>query len=201
MTHSVNKITILNGSSIEGYPITSPKEREHFTGISIDTTGEYIQTGTKHIACLCSELQGKRSQIHKQFYEHVNLFLANKERILSDSRMFLTPVYIDNAMSVTGRSGFQNATLGVYLEWWLHHTDASIDRNGNPIWYISGSPLSGSHACSSVDREGRKYDACLKGRFRDVWESFMEVNKRYSDVKDKYQAYNLKEVIEMLTTA
>lgn len=198
MTHSSNTFTLLDGSQIEGYPLTAPVKTVNFSGLSIDTTGEYLQVGSKRNCEPDSDYAENRSRIHRQFYEHVNLFIENKDRILSDSRMFLCPIEVENAMAFTGRSGFQNATLGVYLEWWLHHAEASIDSNGNPIWFISGSPLSGAHACSSVDRENKSQEAKLKGRFRDVWESFMEVNKRYTEEKSKYQSYSIEEVINLM---
>lgn len=132
------------------------------------------------------------------FYEHAHLFLANADKILSDSRMFLAPVNVVNGMAYTGTSGFQSPTLGVYVEWWLHYKEASIDKDGCLIWYIAGSPLSGRNACKSVDNKGNIQQAQLNGSFSSVWRSFIEVNNRYNESKSRYMAYDLNTIVEML---
>ena len=69
---------------------------------------------------------------------------------------------------------------------------------GRPIWFVSGSPLSGSHACSSVDSKCKTHKSVLNGRFRDVWRSFVEVNTRYDEAKSRFMAYSLEKVIFLL---
>lgn len=196
-----DKITLIDGSQLDCYPIALPPEETVSGEFSLDTTGKYLQVGKKPHFVTDKELAERRKQEKidaKLFYEHIHLFLANADKILSDSRLFLSPVNVVNGLAYTGTSGFRRPTLGVYIEWWLYHKDASIDAKGNPIWFISGSPLSGRNACSAVDRKGKTHRAQLNGRFSAVWRSFMEVNTRYTEVKGRYMTYDLREVIDIL---
>ena len=195
------KIALIDGSQLDCYPIALPSEETVSGEFSLDTTGEYLQVGKKPHFVTDKELAERRKQEEidaKLFYEHIHLFLANADKILSDSRLFLSPVNVVNGLAYTGTSGFHKPTLGVYVEWWLYHKDASIDSNGRPIWFISGSPLSGSHACSTVDRKGKTHRAQLNSSFSAVWSSFTKVNNRYNAFKGRYMAYDLKEVIDIL---
>lgn len=195
------KIALIDGSQLDCYPIALPPEETVSGEFSLDTTGKYLQVGKKPHFVTDKELAERRKQEKidaKLFYEHIHLFLANADKILSDSRLFLSPVNVVNGLAYTGTSGFHKPTLGVYIEWWLYHKDASIDANGRPIWFISGSPLSGSNACSAVDRKGKTHRAQLNGSFLAVWSSFAEVNNRYNEFKGRYMAYELREVIDIL---
>ena len=195
------KIALIDGSKLDCYPIALPSEETVSGEFSLDTTGKYLQVGKKPHFVTDKELAERRKQEEidaKLFYEHIHLFLANADKILSDSRLFLSPVNVVNGLAYTGTSGFRRPTLGVYIEWWLYHKDASIDAKGNPIWFISGSPLSGRNACSTVDRKGKTHRAQLNGSFSAVWGSFAEVNNRYNEFKGRYMAYDLKEVIDIL---
>lgn len=196
-----DSITLIDGSILECYPAAIPSDEIVSGGLSLDTSGEYLTVGKKAHFVPDKELKGRRKQEQmdaKMFYEHTHLFLANAERILSDSRLFLASVHVANGLAYTGTSGFQKPTLGVYIEWWLYHKEASIDAKGRPIWFISGSPLSGSNACSAVDRKGKTHRAELNGSFSSVWSSFTKVNNRYNEAKGRYMAYNLSEAIEIL---
>lgn len=196
-----DNITLLDGSQLDCYPIALPHVETVSGDFSLDTTGQYLQIGKKPHFTTDKELTERRKQEEidaKLFYEHAHLFLANADKILSDSRIFLAPVNIVNGLAYTGTSGFRKPTLGVYIEWWLYHKDASIDAKGHPIWFISGSPLSGSNACSAVDRKGKTHRAQLNGSFSAVWSSFVKVNNRYNKFKGRYMAYELREVIDIL---
>lgn len=195
------KITLIDGSQLDCFPIAISSEESISGEFSLDTTGQYLQAGKKPHFVTDKEIVERRKQEEidaRLFYEHAHLFLANAEKILSDSRLFLAPVNIVNGLAYTGTSGFHKPTLGIYIEWWLYHKDASIDAKGCPIWFISGSPLSGSHACSAVDRKGKTHRAQLNGSFMAVWRSFVEVNNRYNAFKGRYMAYDLQEVIDIL---
>jgi hypothetical protein len=195
----LDKITLIDGSELECYPIALQPEVVESENLTLDTTGEYLQIGNKPKPIAhTEEYKAEREEAQKLFYEHAHLFLANADKILSDSRLFLAPVGVVNGLAYTGTSGFRNPTLGIYIEWWLYHKEAAIDAKGLPIWFISGSPLSGRNACCTVDRKGKTHKAHLNGRFMDVWKSFMEVNTRYAEVKQKYMSYTLQEVIELL---
>lgn len=193
----IDTITLIDGSELECYPIAHQPDTIQADTLSLDTTGEYLRIGSKPVATT-EDYKAERAKAERLFYEHVNLFLANADCILSDSRLFLAPVGIVNGLAYTGTSGFNHPTLGVYVEWWLHHKDASIDAKGRPIWFISGSPLSGANACSTVDRNGKTHKALLNGNFMSVWRSFMEVNTRYTVAKQRYFAYSLQEVVDLL---
>lgn len=196
-----DKITLIDGRQLDCYPIAFPSDEIVSSEFSLDTTGQYLQIGTKPHFTTDKELAERRKQEEideKLFYEHAHIFLANTDKILSDSRLFLTPVNVVNGLAYTGTSGFRKPTLGVYIEWWLYHKDASIDAKGHPIWFISGSPLSGGNACSAVDRKGKTHRAQLNSSFSAVWSSFVEVNNRYNEFKGRYMAYELREVIDIL---
>ena len=71
--------------------------------------------------CHREELHQSRSDEEREkevklFLNNAFLFLKNKDRIMSDSRMFLCPVPIQNELAYTGTSGFHHPALGVYLE-------------------------------------------------------------------------------------
>lgn len=196
-----NQINLIDGSELECYPIALQPEVAETDNLALDTTGQYLQIEKKPHFDTDKEIEARRKQEAvdaKLFYEHAHLFLANADKILTDSRLFLAPVHIVNGLAYTGTSGFRKPTLGVYIEWWIYHKDASIDAKGRPIWFISGSLLSGGNACSAVDRKGKTHRAQLNGRFSTVWRSFMEVNTRYTEVKGRYMAYDLREVIDIL---
>ena len=108
--------------------------------------------------------------------------------------MFFAPVNIQNGLAYTGISGFRNPTLGIYIEWWLNFVDESHD-NGNPVWFISGSPLSGCNACSCADPSGQHIRMSKKKPFWDVWTTFKDINTRYTEAKQLYEACSLEEVI------
>lgn len=196
MENKTNSFELLDGSKLTGYPTTNP-QAPISNAFTLDTTGQYLSFGRKP-AKGPQQDEEKRQLGHRLFYENITLFLANADRILSDSRLFLAPVPVQNGLAYTGTSGFHRPTLGVYIEWWLYYKEDSIDRKGRPIWYISGSPLSGRNVCASVDRKGKTHRAELNGRFSSVWGTFTDVNARYDKAKSRFLAYSLEEVIALL---
>ena len=104
-----DKITLIDGSKLDCYPIALPSEETVSGEFSLDTTGEYLQVGKKPHFVTDKELAERRKQEEidaKLFYEHIHLFLANADKILSDSRLFLSPVNVVNGLAYTGTSGF-----------------------------------------------------------------------------------------------
>ncbi len=101
------------------------------------------------------------------FYSNVNLFLDNADVILNDSRMFLAPVYC-------GKTCFTRSvpTLGVYVEFWRKCREMSVEKNGLPIYYISGNPMTGSHACAALTLHGVTVKPTLKICFIDLLKLF-----------------------------
>lgn len=188
-------IELLNGTILPCYPKDKPS-KPISGALSIDTTGEYLSTSSQ------PKVIQRQSplELATPFLDCIALFFSHHEQILSDSRLFLTPVPIQNGLAYTGISGFLNPTLGIYIEWWQHFYNESHDKDGNPIWFISGSPLSGSHACASVNMDGVSLSRChLQGSFMKTWHSFMDVNNRYNEAKANAEAYSLSESIEILS--
>ena len=167
--------------------------------LQLDTTGQYLSIGGKPKSPKeTDELKAIRQYNHHLFTENAWFLLDNAEQIFSDSRMFLAPVNIVNGLAYLGTGPFKNPTLGVYLEWWLNYREAAVDAKGNLVWYISGSPLSGSNCCSSVDRDGQHLPISQHTRFLDIWRSFSEVNNRYNEAKQRCESYTLEEVLVIL---
>lgn len=196
MNTKIDSFELLDGSILEGYPIVCPSIPES-NELQFDTTGQYLSLDHKPEKT-SKEKEKERQRGHSLFYENIPLFLANTDRILGDSRLFLAVVPVQNGLAYTGTSGFQQPTLGIYIEGGFIIRIAPSYSKGRPIWFISGSPLSGSHACSSVDSKGKTHKSVLNGRFRDVWRSFVEVNTRYDEAKSRFMAYSLEEVISLL---
>lgn len=196
MDNKTNFFELLDGSKLDGYLSANPLTPVS-NAFAFDTTGQYLSIGRKP-ARTPKNNEAERQRGHKLFYKNVPLFLANADKILSDSRLFLAPVPFQNGLAYTGTSGFHRPTLGVYIEWWLYYKENSIDHNGRPIWYISGSPLSGCNVCASVDRKGNDHQAKLNGRFSSVWGTFTDVNARYDKAKSRFIAYSLEEVVALL---
>ena len=104
-----DKITLIDGSLLECYPIVPEPEVTESDDFSLDTTGQYLQVGRKPHLATDKELEERRRQERidaKLFYGHAYLFLDNAERILSDSRLFFAPVHVVNGLAYTGTSGF-----------------------------------------------------------------------------------------------
>ena len=170
---------LTNGVCIEAFPKVEQPEK-----IELDATEQQL-------------LDQKRFAL---FLQYTHRLIAESDRILADSRMFLAPVPIRNGLAYTGTAGLRNPTLGVYIEWWRNHKCAwAEDKRGalRPLYYIAGSPLSGCNKCAYIGPEG---DGCTVSvyPFSPVWRSFMSVNAHYTEAKQLYEAYSLEEVIEIL---
>ena len=193
------KLVLLEGREIELYPKEEKAEKGVDSDLRLDSSGIYLRLGgNPKIEQEDFYKRIERQYNHHIFFENAWFFLEHAEEILSDSRMYLTPVKIQNGIAYTGTSGFQHPTLGIYLEWWLNFKEAAIDGNGNPIWYISGSPLSGNNCCKAATMQGDSVKINQRTPFLDIWTSFCKVNNRYNEVKLNYEAYSLEEVLIML---
>lgn len=191
-----NRFQILNGTWLEGYPLQTAGDAINGE-LQLDTTGEYLSL---------SESKPKQrryktpSEICRPFYSRASLFWQNRERIFADSRMFLAPVPACNGMAYTGAAGFNDPTLGIYLEWWERYEAAHFfDEKGEEwfMWFISGSPLSGANGCAAANTKGQSKGTSARP-FLPVWRSFVEVNNRYKDIKPIYDAYSFEQVVELL---
>ena len=198
--HPCGKIILTNGRELDCYPLDCPPSVIKKDELALDTTGEYLRTkqgGKKEPKCMSPVNEPWRDLFFKEafsLYEH-------REAIFSDSRMFLTPLPFKNNLAFTGTSGLQDATLGIYLEWWETCEQSILrDKDGNVsalTYLIAGSPMSGSNHCSAVRRDGRT-EVFHFAPFSTIWGSFMSINTRYTEAKQIYRAYTLEETIEKL---
>lgn len=202
MMKNTHLITLLNGRELLCYPkaeLSSPIDNQ----MKLDTTGQYLTIGRRKPVMKPTppELEKQRKAAVKFFTDHAFFFLDHREKILSDSRMFLAPVPVENGIAYTGTSGFRCPTLGVYVEWWMTCAPAIIGRYRKDTWlvyHIAGSPLSGRNCCGIVSTNGECRSECLSNPFSTIWRSFVEVNTRYDKAKACYEAYSLEEVVKLL---
>ncbi len=171
--HPEGKIQLLDGTALDCYPLGRPAAPQR--------------------------AEVKEAE-EKLFFSNAFRFLQYRDRIMSDSRMFLCPVPIQSGIAYTGTSGFQRPTLGIYLEWWLNCERAlTCDENGTKklVYQINGSTLSGMNKCGVVDTNG-KTETKYVFSFSSLWSSFIRINSRYDEAKSLYEAYSLKRVVEIL---
>lgn len=176
---SNDTITLLNGTVLDCYPLQ--------------------QTEDKVENELNPSENGQEKEI-SLFLHNAFRLLHHRDRIMSDSRMFLCPVPIQGGLAYAGTGGFENPTLGVYLEWWLNCESALIGDVGKTDWLvyrIAGSPLSGANQCGIVNKNG-KTDIKDIRPFSPLFSSFAGINNRYKKAKELNQAYTLKQVVEIL---
>lgn len=194
----VNGIKLQDGRIIQGYPIQQDAVMEEAKKTPVlDKTGVYFSIKKKPAKPKPTDEEERNLQ--KLFTDNAFLILANRERILSDSMMLLTPVYVRNGLAYSGT--FQTATLGVYIEWWMCAPYSVLfdekDDTMALIWYLSGSPLSGGNLCSMVTEDG-KTETVKVPFFKKIWPKFTDILADYHDAKELYQAYTLPEVIDIL---
>ena len=194
-----NYLELTDGICVEAYLKDVLPERIIPDTIGPDTTGEFLRMGTKHRRSkpIATCTDGAELNL---FLGSAHRLIAAGDRIMSDSRMFLAPIPICSGLAYMGTSGMRNPTLGVYIEWWRNHACAwTRDHLGvlQPIYFISGSPLTGCNECAYVDPSGESHTTSVP-HFSNVWRSFARVNTHYTEAKQLYDAYTLAEVIDML---
>ena len=196
--HPDGKIVLLDGTVLDCHPADAPSVNAEPFGLRPDASGVYLRTG---------DGGPSGSSVSPAPWEELFLreafFLYGRRRdILSDSRMFLTPLPFRNNLAYSGTSGLSGATLGIYLEWWDSCPGAVLRETGGRAWaltyFLAGSPLSGSNRCEAVLRDGSSMHVSFPGPFRDLWSSFMSVNMRYHGVKGLYRAFTLEETVSRL---
>ena len=194
------KIILADGRMLDCHPLAEqdPEKVEADT-LELDKTGQYLIIGGRKPAPVPKPSAAVEEQ-RQLFVSNAFYLLAHKERILSDSRMFLCPVAIQNGIAYTGTSGFRKPTLGVYLEWWgLVEGAMRIDKNGcrSLVYQLAGSPLSGMNKCCAVREDGQQEIVTLSS-FGAHWGPFMKLNQRYTEAKQLYQSYTLQQVLDIL---
>lgn len=194
------KIILIDGRILDCYPLAGQKpETIEPDSLELDKTGQYLIIGRRKPTPVAQPSATVEEQ-RQLFISNAFYLLAHKERILSDSRMFLCPVAIQNGIAYTGTSGFRKPTLGVYLEWWgLVEEAMRTDKNGcrSLVYQLAGSPLSGRNSCGAI-REDGKTEAVSLSSFGRHWGPFMKLNQRYTEAKQMYQAHTLQEVLDIL---
>ena len=192
-----NGIRLQDGRVIQGFPIQDATVGEAKSVTAFDTTGEYFSIRKKPAKPKPTDEEEKALQ--KLFTDNAFLILANRERILNNSRMLLTPLCVRNGLAYSG--AFQTATLGVYIEWWTNAPYSVLfdekDDAMSLIWYVSGSPLSGGNLCANVTEDG-KTETVKVPFFIKLWPKFVDILADYREPKKLYQTYTFPEVIDIL---
>ena len=115
-------IELIDGTRIEAFPKAVQPETIKEDKFVLDTTGEYLQIGhRKRKPKRTTERDIIAQQRGELLCRNLHRLIAESDKILADSKMFLAPVPIQNGLAYFGTSGFQNPTLGVYVEWCRHH--------------------------------------------------------------------------------
>ena len=184
---------------LDCYPVATKNVEVVDDSMKLDTTGRYLIVGNKRPK-LVPPTPDEIVEQRELFINNAFYLLAHKERILSDSRMFLCPVAVQNGVMYTGTSGFTRPTLGIYLEWWAIAPETMmIDEKGRKrlVYCFGGSPLSGINRSGSVYETGERETISLSS-FGNHWGPFMLINRRYNDAKYLYQAFSLQDVLDIL---
>lgn len=175
--------------SVEPHNVSAPNQCDHKLELSDGRT------------IVCYPKTDSLGGIRNLFINNAHFLWAHKDRILSDSRMYLCPLGdMGHNLSITGSSGFENPTLGVYIEWWLSVPGTmliSAEGKQSLVYMIAGSPLSGQNHCSAVAEDGSSHTVSLSP-FGDYWRPFIAINRRHAEAKSQYQSYSLPEVLDIL---
>lgn len=199
--HPEGKILLLNGKAIGLYEKKNKGIVPEFSGMQLDTTGKYLQIGPSR------KSKHPKSEPDPVITAHRELFRRNaielyhhKDIVYSDSRIFLTPIDMGCHLAYTGPSGFTGATLGVWLEWWDALPICREDEDGKErlITCFAGSPLTGANCCSGVLPSGETVDVRFVHTFHDIFRKFLEINRRYYGLGEKYEFYPLEKTLKKL---
>jgi hypothetical protein len=128
------------------------------------------------------------------FLDNAFYLLEHKERILSDSRMFLCNVHIQGTMGRTF------PTLGSYIEWWLNYPQSVItDSKGRKslVYQLFGSILSGRNRSQAI-REDGKCKTVVVPSLSEYSSTLSLITERYRNARRTYQAYKIQQVLAIL---
>lgn len=140
--------------------------------------------------------QERRDKEQRIFTDNAFFFLAHRDQIMKDSRMFLAPVPIHHTIFFWRGK----ICLGDYLEWWLSCESArrmSDDNKKSLVYLLAGSHCTGSNRCHAVDEYGRTERVQLSD-FSTAAGRFIRIGERYKNFVGVYEAYSLEEVVEIL---
>ena len=210
--HPEGAIRLMDGTILTCYP--KPEEEEQPSNESqpeeemqqseevvadelpLETTGRHFGMGRRRIA----PKPEAKEVLRQSFIDNAFYLLAHRERILQDSRMFLTPVSVQNKLAYTESLGMDAPTIGVYLEWWSSCLGSMVlSKSGRMslIYELTGSPHSKLAICRQLYEDGETEPIHLY-YFARYWDSLMEINMRYNEAKQIYEAYTLQELLDIL---
>ena len=164
--------------------------------LPLETTERHFGMGRRRIA----PKPEAKEVLRQLFIDNAFYLLAHRERILQDSRMFLTPVSVQNKLAYTESPGMDAPTIGVYLEWWSSCLGSMVISDSGRlslIYELTGSPHSKLAICRQLYEDGETEPIHLY-YFARYWDSLMEINMRYNEAKEIYQAYTLQELLDIL---
>ena len=193
-----DELELMDGRTILGYPKDKVEQRD-WEFFHIADADNHIHIGGKTAVLIKEESQKAQERLQKLFLDNAFRLLECHERILGDSRMFLTQVPIESGLAYVGGRGFANPTLGIYLEWWLNCPYSSVeDKDGHKwlIYKLAGSPLTGRNKCGLIDQDGNIKHMDLQ-TFRPALESFVAINRRYNEAKEKYYGFSLLQTMAL----
>ena len=196
-------IHLLNGNDLPLYAKDSVADDPSINNmLSLDATGKYFSLGKP--ARVADEDTDAEEKNHADFFtKHLFFFISHRKEIYEDSRMFLSPVPVQNGIAYTGTSGFRCPTLGIYMEYFEHCPKSAVlceDGKVRFIWRFAGSPLTGSNSCSMVGSDGVAVP-CKISDFIELWPKFIRINSRYDACKVNSVVYTLEEVYRRLKEA
>ncbi len=198
--HPEGAIRLMDGTILTCYP--KPEEEmqqpEEVVAdeLQLDRTGEYFSIGRRRIA----PKPEAKEVLRQLFIDNAFYLLAHRERILQDSRMFLTPIGVQNGSPDTESLGLDAPTIGVYLEWWSSCLGSMVlSKSGRMslIYELTGSLHSKVTSGIQLYEDGET-DPIRLYYFSHYWKSLMEINTRYDEAKQVYQAYTLQELLDIL---
>ena len=203
-------MTLMDGKQIQLMPKAqpastagSPDEPSADSRLRMGQTGHCSPMGRPRPTVDESEIKPsswEETEEEEAFLTHLFFFIAHRDKIKADSRLFLAPVPIQNGLAYTGTSGFHRPTLGVYLEWWENCTDASVIDKGGQVSFIvrlDDEPLPGKSNCTILAQDGEQHD-CHSSGFENLRATFLKINRRYDACKEQGEAWSLRYVYALL---
>lgn len=163
----------------------------------LDTTGEYLSLTKERKRRAIHPADKEQERIEKLFSSNIFLLAANRKRILTDAKMAFVPIPVTNGLAYTG--ALPQTTLGIYAQWWDACPWSVVfeEERMFVLWFISGSPMSGSNSCAGSDINGVA-KTIRSERFSKVWRSFVSVMDAFEELSPPSEIYTLDEVVEIL---
>lgn len=200
-----NILRLLDGREMTVFPLPRDKEvdeymviheRRNYPYSEAERFEELKAAHDRYTKAVDDKYLAETKDAKSLLFKNIRLIYDNAERILTDSRMFLAPLPCAGGLVYCGTRMFDKPVLGVYLQWWMTCEEAH-PKDDEWVFYIFGSPLTGTNSCRSVDANGNINRIRLSG-FLNAWRTFIHVNKIYQGLSDSCEHYTIEEVIERL---